>query len=175
MLFLNSFSFLLLSHSTVSGGHCSFPSCRVCWFLAGWPAELSGGGSDGSGVYDLFLQFRADLDRTRWTHPWHQWDLTLSVCQYWLCGWKLWRLMQWCYCVQQIACVTHTPMASGLSLSVFLHGSDSRSVCDVTGTPNGLFLIWLMLESTLHPSLSSPSLLSTAHTKVFWDLRLYSY
>lgn len=42
---------------TVSSGDGPVSSCWLCRLLAGGPVELSGGGSDGSGVHDLFLQF----------------------------------------------------------------------------------------------------------------------
>lgn len=72
------------SLSTVSSGDGSIPSCRLCRLLAGRPAELSGGGSDGPGVHDLFLQLRAGLEETWRTHQQRRWAR----------GMQLWRLIR---------------------------------------------------------------------------------
>lgn len=46
-----------VSSSTVSSGDGSVSPRGLRRLLAGRPVELSGGGSYGSGVHDLFLQF----------------------------------------------------------------------------------------------------------------------
>lgn len=76
-----------------------------------------------------------------------------------------------CHSLQVKMCVIPTPMASARLSSVFLLGSDSSSVCDVTVTPSGPSLTWLTLGNTPLPSLLSPSLPCTAHIKVEWKLK----